>query len=764
MVLVKAKFKESIVLMLLLLIMSGGSLFSQTQSPGLDVIGFGYDVFGKYADQSSKKPYCLFKYDNFSTIPVGTGSYSVPRYVLLENISQHNIRISSGESVREYSRTLSQKAGIGVDAAFFSASVSSGFSKSSSGSERKYFYTYMDANTKWRISLDMRQLDALKSILDPQFKKDLYNMNPDTLFKTYGTHFLASAYLGGRANFSTVSTVTEKTTVRDIELAIEAKYKMVSSNYQMNSSESNTYKNSQTKETLTVTGGNSEYANNIKNWDAYKMWASGIESKPVLCDFVFDERTKENISLKPIWLLCDDSERAARLEMAFEELCKKHPLPSYVGDPGDPMLVLSKLPANLTLHVKGGKVDKAGSTMMLYDLNVGQFQQFYFVETERSGEYKLRTKGGLYLMPANGKDRADIVINTDKKQKELIWIKESAGSGYFRLKNKKTGYYLTVEGNSSTKGSRVMQNTKKEIDGQKWKALPRDSVMGQVKNMYDEKWSKGWTTVKAMAVKGARFIFHYKKGKGTARNASILPSQGKYTLKNIYDKSWSEGWTSLEYFNYKDRSYHLSIKSGTGDVHVDEYQYDGKPKNIYKDKWSKGWTNIEIIYVGSQPYFLHYKNSSGLVRIGKLSPKPAGNVWEGQWEKNISAIRYFKMGKKDYIFILSREGKAWTFEIKKSGDSLTVEFKWVESGLEGNISNALVMDYRSGPMVLLYKSQTGAYWYRPIYSDGTVGKPIKKGSWSPGWTDFDTWKDAQGNVYFLHHKESGETKINRYSW
>lgn len=32
-----------------------GNMFAQTQTPGLDVLGYGYDVFGNFADQASKK-------------------------------------------------------------------------------------------------------------------------------------------------------------------------------------------------------------------------------------------------------------------------------------------------------------------------------------------------------------------------------------------------------------------------------------------------------------------------------------------------------------------------------------------------------------------------------------------------------------------------------------------------------------------------------------------------------------------------------------
>ena len=196
------------------------NLSAQTQTPGLDVLGYGYDVFGNYADQASKKRYCLFKYSNFRNIPIGSSQYSVPQYVFLENISKHKITTVSGESMREYSKSQSATVGLEADAMFFSASVNTSFNSSQSGSERYFYYTYRDANTKWRISFDERSYDNLSEMLDPQFKKDLISMAPDRLFELYGTHYIARAYLGGRADFNTTSKITKQTNTKEITIAV----------------------------------------------------------------------------------------------------------------------------------------------------------------------------------------------------------------------------------------------------------------------------------------------------------------------------------------------------------------------------------------------------------------------------------------------------------------------------------------------------------------------------------------------------------------
>lgn len=312
---------KKILLLILLVVYVFEKPAAQTQTPGLDVLGYGYDVFGNYADQKSKKRYCLFKYSNFSETPIGSYRYSVPQYVFLENISNHIVKTVSGESIRDYARSLSAEAGFSGETMFFKGSVNASYSQSTTGTEQKYFFTYMDANTKWRVSFDERDLPLLNTILDPRFKKDLETLDPEVLFETYGTHYIASAYLGGRADFSSESVISSQTKTQDISVAVEASYKAVSGNAKLDTKYSQTLSNAKTTTKLTVTGGNSQYANNINDPETYRLWADGIEKMPVLCDF-------DKNSLKPIWDFCSNPGRKASLIEAFRKLCEKNPLPA----------------------------------------------------------------------------------------------------------------------------------------------------------------------------------------------------------------------------------------------------------------------------------------------------------------------------------------------------------------------------------------------------------------------------------------------------
>ena len=119
---------------------------------------------------------------------------NTPLLISIENISDHIITTVEGSSIQEYSKQLSQNVGLGGEALFFKASIDNHLNDSYKNGEKLFYYTYMDINTKWRISLDLRNLDKVIEYLDEQFKTDLANLAPEELFELYGTHFISSAY------------------------------------------------------------------------------------------------------------------------------------------------------------------------------------------------------------------------------------------------------------------------------------------------------------------------------------------------------------------------------------------------------------------------------------------------------------------------------------------------------------------------------------------------------------------------------------------
>lgn len=447
---------------------------AQETAPGTDIIGFGYNVFGEYANQRSKMPYCLFQYKNFTEQTIGNRRYKVPQRVLFENISEHVVKTVSGESIREYATSLAAEIGLEFDGMLFSGTVNTNYSQSSSGSEEKYYFTYMDANTKWRISLDTRNMDALKTMLDPDFKRDIDQMNPSLLFETYGTHYIARAYLGGRADYNSVSTITESTNKRDIEVAVTAKYKAVSGNAKLNTSHESTLKNAKTETRLRVVGGNSEYANTISDPATYEKWASGLAEMPVLCDF-------DKNSLRPIWEFASSERRKRELELEFEKLLKKHPLPAeiaqtirfnnkffYIKNKADNLFMDMK-GYHFYAEAKGGKVTLfekdnreaglQGADRFIKIITHNIDPSFVFFQPQHS-DFVFDITGGVKTAGAE----LQLWDQGNNNRGQMFTLEPVSGEkGTFLIKNANSGLYLTGNGKKP-----ITQEALTNANNQKW--------------------------------------------------------------------------------------------------------------------------------------------------------------------------------------------------------------------------------------------------------------------------------------------------------
>jgi len=295
---------------------------AQLQYPGFEVIGKSYNVFGEYANVKSIGDFDLF---DFSKISFKSDAYnhSIPKLVRIKDVSNHVVQTVEGSSKKEYINSLSESTGLGTDAFFFKASIDHQLDKTASNTSDYLYYTYMDINTKWKISLDTRNIDTLINYLDLQFKSDLEKMDPESLFELYGTHFIGSAYLGGRIDYSTTTQLDENVTVEETKLVIEAKYKSINGDYESVNNNAEIVNDLKISTNLIVVGGNAAYTNNINDYEQYKLWADGIYSKPVLSGF-------EKKSLKPIWTLTKNVSRQKELLDYFNNtILKKYPLPSF---------------------------------------------------------------------------------------------------------------------------------------------------------------------------------------------------------------------------------------------------------------------------------------------------------------------------------------------------------------------------------------------------------------------------------------------------
>lgn len=369
-------------------------LFGQSQYPGQSVLGKGYNVFGEYANNKSLTRYKLFDFSKMLTATNEFG-HSTPDLVYVENISDHIITTIEGSSVAEYSNQLSEKIGIGGKAFFFKGSFDTQFKTAYQNNENLFYYTYMDINTKWRVSMDMRNIEKVISCLDQQFKRDLDSLDPKTLFELYGTHFVSSAYMGGRIDYSSISKLSEQTSTEEIKAAIKAKYGIISGNYSVTASTENALTKANTETQLNVIGGNAEYTNSITNKEQYKKWAEGIVASPVLCGF-------DNNSLLPIWTLTLDAKRKKELEEYFlKSILPLYPLPDVFQR--DPTLDNDNFVEKFNVYLKGFYVAQDCDNYLLTGDEAGDFKYNVSVYANQELMYSAKSESGKVYPVWSGK-------------------------------------------------------------------------------------------------------------------------------------------------------------------------------------------------------------------------------------------------------------------------------------------------------------------------------------------------------------------------
>jgi hypothetical protein len=378
---------KSLLAFLLILIFHTSHTFvlGQNRYPGFDVIGKGYNVFGEYANNKSIAHYSLFDFTKMNLKTDGF-DHSIPKFIRVDNISDHVVKTIEGSSKRKYISSLSENVGLSGGAFFFKASIESQFTQSAEQTTNFLYYTYMDINTKWRVILDTRNVDTLIKYLDVQFKSDLAKLPPQELFELYGTHFISSAYLGGRIDYSTFSKMTGSISEGEVKTAIMAKFMSIQGNVGMGEYSKRIIEQTKTTTKINVVGGNSEYANNIHNHTQYLKWAEGIKDRPVLSGF-------DNKSLKPIWLLTVNDARRKELEAYFiNSVLPNYPVPKYYTK--DPVLDDEDFVQNFTVYFDGFAIHSDCDNYILTGDEAGDFQYSIGVYVNGALKKSYQTKEG----------------------------------------------------------------------------------------------------------------------------------------------------------------------------------------------------------------------------------------------------------------------------------------------------------------------------------------------------------------------------------
>ncbi len=395
--------------------------------PGMDILGHGYDVFGEYASQSSLKPYDLFVWRNFREEGEPPGCYRTPEFFRVTRLGRTNKREFSYRSKRDYSETLAAYAKLGAKAFFFKASVESRFASSKDSGESFFYTTIMDVKQMFLLHIDTRKNGHLEA-LDPAFRRDLEDPKtvPEELFATYGTHYVASAIVGARADFTATTRSLREHSEEDVRVKVAGQYGAFTGAAALDVGKAEGTDEANTTTELRLVGGGAHRVGEITNAAQYKAWTDGIETAaPVLVDF-------DDESLRPIWELTSDERRVKELKKAFERLCEMHPLPPKREKRPEPSAVAN--PAVL----------ENGTYVIRQAVN-GRFLDAY----------------------ANAKNDYRVVTRGQQNDGSQSWILTRAEGATYTIKQQLTGRFLDAYDNARN-DYRAVTRTSQDDRSQHW--------------------------------------------------------------------------------------------------------------------------------------------------------------------------------------------------------------------------------------------------------------------------------------------------------
>ncbi|KAI0683226.1 hypothetical protein BC835DRAFT_1423503 [Cytidiella melzeri] len=282
--------------------------------PGLLTLGSTYNVLnGKYADSRSCLQHVIeWNLSSNRVQAFGGKSYTVPTIANYNTNTTSEYRSSYGKTASDYTKSLSLKAGFDASFPGFSASASADYGDSQRDN-LSHAFTRITYNVT-HYSLSLPPVRRIRHLLKPWFIEDIVDMDPMEFFKEYGTHFLCSLTVGGRALFLYSTDTRKYSSTVSIEAAakISASYSVASGGVEMSASHKQAMEsfNESSQCSVITKGGDPRYGNEefLKN---VGEWAASIVDYPEFVEF------GSLPCFQGIWELAPTRERRQELQEAF---------------------------------------------------------------------------------------------------------------------------------------------------------------------------------------------------------------------------------------------------------------------------------------------------------------------------------------------------------------------------------------------------------------------------------------------------------------
>lgn len=181
----------------------------------LDLLGFGYDINGLYADARSAKG---------KVIDVERLLSSEADRVQIANIDNQATSITAGSSLSEFSRELSSKTKITAGFSFFKTEITINVNKIYTDTTSTSFSTGDFLITRRRVTLNASS-SQLRQYLTTSFVNDCNHLTAAELVNTYGAVVLRDIFLGGKLHFAYGSRINSTNQKQSVGTGVNASVK-----------------------------------------------------------------------------------------------------------------------------------------------------------------------------------------------------------------------------------------------------------------------------------------------------------------------------------------------------------------------------------------------------------------------------------------------------------------------------------------------------------------------------------------------------------
>lgn len=161
----------------------------RTPGDGLwDVLGYGYDVTGEYANPNAVR---------YMVVDVTALKAAEPNRAIMDPSHFSYGNLNAGSNAEEYTKGLSGSTTATFGFSIFGATIKANFADSTAFSS-KYAYASYDHIIQKKALKFSADDSMLMNYLSPAFVNDLANSSVENIVKRYGTHILSNIVLGAK--------------------------------------------------------------------------------------------------------------------------------------------------------------------------------------------------------------------------------------------------------------------------------------------------------------------------------------------------------------------------------------------------------------------------------------------------------------------------------------------------------------------------------------------------------------------------------------